>query len=179
MLQRFPLTALALILPISGFALENGVAVVATTGAANIQTATEVRRDMLGECIVKLPTESQLAPVTTSSDEYLHKIDGTDKDGYTQTWTSTIQIGWQVRQRFVYVVSTNGIGQTAPTQFKEETAQVFRSEEVASDPSESPRFASNSTRVRFFATAQEADASVRKRAAARLRELQANLCTSN
>lgn len=175
MRRILPILALALSLPLASHALENGVAVVTSAGAG-IQSGTEVRRDLLGDCIVKLPTESQLAPVSTSTDRYLHKIDGTDKDGYATVWTSTIQIGWQVRQRFLYVVSTKGVGTTAAPQFREDTAQVFRSEDIVSDPSESSRFSETSPRVRYLASAQEAEASVRKRAAARLRELSANLC---
>jgi len=53
---------------------------------------------------------------------------------------------------------------------------VFQAELVASDASESQRFYIGTTRVRFNATAQEAETSVKKRAAARLRELQANVC---
>lgn len=177
MLRRLPLLALAL--PLHALAMDKGVAVVTSPGATGIQTGTEVRRDMLGECIAKLPVESQLVPVTSAKDEYLHRIDGTDKDGYVQTWSSTIQLGWQVRQRILYVVSTNGVGQTAPPQFREESALEFRTELVSSDPGESQRFASNAARVRFFATAQEAEASARKRATARIRELQANLCPAN
>lgn len=176
MLRKLPIFAIAVALPLRSFALDKGVAVVTNPDAAGIQSGTEIRRDLLGECIVKLPSESQLAPVASAKDEYLHKIDGTEKAGYVQTWTSTIQLGWQVRQRYMYVVSSTGVGQTAAPQFREETALVFRTEQVASDPSQSARFASNATRVRFFATAQEADASARKRAVARLRELQANLC---
>jgi hypothetical protein len=170
------LIAVALALPMSASAADKGVAVIANTDAAGIQTGTEVQRDILGECILKLPNEAQFAPVSTSKDVYLHKIDGTDKKGYVQVWTSTINLGWQVKQRYMYVVSTKGIGQTAAPQMKEETAQFFRSEEVVSDAGESQHVASNQGPVRYFATAQEAEASVRRRAAARIKELQANLC---
>lgn len=170
------LIAVALALPMSAFALDKGVAVIANPDAAGIQTGTDVQRDILGECILKLPTEAQLAPVSTAKDVYLHKIDGADKKGYVQTWTSTINLGWQIKQRYVYVVSTKGIGQTAAPQMKEETAQFFRSEEIVSDPGESQHVASNQGPVRYFATAQEAEASARRRALARIKELQANLC---
>lgn len=170
------LFAVALILPMSTSALDKGVAVIANTDAAGIQTGTDVQRDILGECILKLPNEAQLAPVSTAKDVYLHKIDGADRKGYVQVWTSTINLGWQVKQRYMYVVSTKGVGQTAAPQMKEETAQFFRSEEVVSDPGESQHVASNEGPVRYFASAQEAEASVRKRAVARIRELQANLC---
>lgn len=179
MLRKFSILAVAIALPMSASALDKGVAVITTPDAAGIQTGTEVQRDILGECILKLPTEAQFAPVSTAKDVFLHKIDGTDRKGYVQTWTSTINLGWQIRQRYVYVVSTKGVGQTAAPQIKEETAQFFRSEEVVSDPGESQHVASNEGPVRYFATAQEAEASVRKRAAARLKELQANLCPAN
>jgi len=174
--RTLSLVALALCLPISGHAFDKGVAIVTSPDATNIQTGTEVRRDLMGECIVKLPSESQLVPVTTAVDTFLHKIDGTPKEDYVSVWTSTIQIGYQVRQRYLYVISTNGVGQGAAPQTKEVTAQVFQAELVASDASESQRFYIGTTRVRFNATAQEAETSVKKRAAARLRELQANVC---
>lgn len=163
-------------LALCAHALDNGVAVVTSAGSAAIQTGTEVRRDLMGECIARLPTESQLAATTTASDKYLHKIDGTDKDGYTQVWTSTIQLGWQVKQRYLYIVGTKGIGNAAAPQIHQDTAVVFRTETVESDPSDSPRFSEISTRTRFFASASEAEASAKKRASARLKELQANLC---
>lgn len=172
-----PFAALALILPLSSFALDKGVAVITNPEAGGIQTGSEVRRDMLGECILKLPAESQLAPVSTSDDVFLHKIDGTDKKGYVPVWTSTILIGIQVRQRYLYFVTSTGVGQTAAPQTREETAQVFRTVEVTSDPGESQHVASNAGPVRYFATAQEAEASARRRASAKLKELQANLCT--
>lgn len=172
-----PFAALALILPLTSFALDKGVAVITTPEANGIQTGTEVRRDLLGECILKLPSESQLSPVSTSDDVFLHKIDGTDKKGYVPVWTSTIQIGMQVRQRYLYFISSTGVGQTAAPQTREETAQIFRTVDVTSDPGESQHVASNAGPVRFFATAQEAEASARKRAAAKIKELQANLCT--
>ncbi|HNY30427.1 MAG TPA: hypothetical protein PKO15_06035 [Fibrobacteria bacterium] len=163
-------------LALPAFALDNGVAVVATANSASIQTGTEVRRDLMGECIAKLPSESQLSATTTATDKFLHKIDGTDKDGYTQVWTSSIQLGWQVKQRYLYILASKGIGNAAAPQIHQDTAIVFRTELVVSDPSESPRFSEVSTRTRFFATAQEAEASARKRAIARLKELQTNLC---
>jgi hypothetical protein len=179
MRRTFSSFALLLLLPLNILAAENSVAVVTSTGSASIQTATEIRRDLLGECILKLPTESQLAVVTTSSDQFLRKIDGSDKDGFTTVWSSHITIGWQVRQRYLYVVSTKGVGTTAAPVFRNDTAQVFQSEQVFSDPGESSHFHGNESRTRYFATAQEAEASARKRASARLRELQANACSDS
>lgn len=176
MRRTFSSYALLLLLPLSTQALQNGVAVVTSTGSGSIQSGTEIRRDLLGECIQKLPTEAQLAPVSKATDQYLRKIDGTDKDGFTSVWTSEITIGWQVRQRYLYVVGTKGVGTTAAPVFRHDTAQVFHSEVVVSDPGESPHFHGNESRTRYFATAQEAEASARKRAVARLRELQANFC---
>jgi len=171
-----PLFALALALPLASYAAEGSVALLTTNGAAGIQTGTEIRRDLMGECIVKLPTEAQLVAVPTATESFLHKLDGSDKDDYATVWTSTVQIGWQVRQKFLYVATTKGVGATAAPQFRQDTAVVFQTETVVSDPSESAHFHMTSTRSRYFATAQEADASARKRAVARLRQLQANLC---
>lgn len=177
-MRRFALLfALLLNLPSLCFALENGVAVVTAAGASGIQTGTEIRRDLLGECILKLPNETQLTPVSTASDKFLHRIDGTDRDAYTQVWSSSIQLGWQVRQRFLYIVGSKGVGNTAAPQFHQDSAQIFRSEQIDSDPSESTHFSEISPRTRFFASAQEAEVSARKRAAAKLRELQGNLCS--
>lgn len=172
------LVGFALLFPLPALALGDGVAVITSTDASDIQTGTEIRRDLVGECIVKLPTEAQLVPVSSSVDEYFHKIDGTERNDYMPVWTSTVQIGWQVRQRFLYVVTTKGVGQTAAPQFREVTGLVHRSAEVRSEPSESTHFAMNSKRVRFFTTAADAEASVKKRAAAKLRELQSNLCSA-
>ncbi|MBK9580146.1 MAG: hypothetical protein IPK50_14715 [Fibrobacterota bacterium] len=171
-----PASILLLTLSMPSMAMDNGVAVVTSAGSAGIQTGTEIRRDLMGECIVKLPAESQLVATNTSTDKFLHKIDGTDKDDYTQIWSSTIQLGWQVKQRFLYIVGAKGIGNAAAPQFHQDSAVVFRSEQIVSDPGDSQRFSEVSTRTRFFATAQDAEASARKRAVARLRDLQANAC---
>lgn len=167
--------ALAAALPLAALA-DGGIAVVASTGADAIQTGTEVRRDMLGECIAQLPAEGAVAAVSSATDAYLHGIDGTARDGWTQTWTSSVHLAWQVRQRFLYVVTTRGVGATAPPQFREEFALVLHEEDVAADPSESAHFAAESGRRRFFASAAEADASALRRARIRLRELAANVC---
>lgn len=170
------LFALVAGLPISTFALDDGIAIVTKAGSS-IQSGTEIRRDLLGECISKLPSEADLAPISTSTEKFLRKLDGTDRDDYGTLWTTTIQIGYQVRQRFLYVVGTKGVGATAAPQFRNDSAQFFASEEIVSDPSVSKHFHGASPRTRYFANAQDAEASARVRAAARLKELKANLCS--
>lgn len=177
MRRILPSLAIFLSFSVPSLATDNSVAMITSAGSAGIQTGTEIRRDLMGECIVKLPTESQLVATNTSTDKFLHKIDGTAKDEYTQVWTSTIQLGWQVKQRFLYIVGAKGIGNAAAPQFHQDSAMVFRSEQVESDPGDSQRFSEVSTRTRFFATAQDAEASARKRAMSKLRDLQANACT--
>lgn len=172
---RLSLSLLAILLPLSVHAFEDGVAIVTQAGSGSIQTGTEIRRDMLGECIAKLPTESELAPVNSATDKFVRDIDGTTREGYTTLWSSTIKIGYQLRRRYLYVVTTKGVGQTAAPQFRNDTAQTFVTEQVVSDPSVSAQFY-GPNHTRFFGAAADAEASARTLARAKLRELQANLC---
>lgn len=176
--MRTSLSLLALVasLPLSALAMDDGIAIVTKAGSS-IQSGTEIRRDLLGECIVKLPSDADLAPVSSSTEKFLRKIDGADRDDYGTLWTTKIQIGYQVRQRFLYVVGTKGVGATTAPQFRNDSAQFFASEEVVSDPSVSQHFHGVSPRTRYFATAAESEASARVRAQARLKELKANLCS--
>jgi len=140
---------------------------------------TQVHRELLEECILDLPTPSELVPVVTRNEEFLKAKDGNlDRNESTQTFSAVIDVGYVVRQTKLLIITTSSIEKTEPI-LKEVEGRLPRSVQFQSDSKNGDHFAGRGlARVYYFGTKQAAIDDVRVRAIAWLAQQKTVYCSN-
>lgn len=150
--------------------------VTVITGNSTADGASQVRQELLEECIVSLPSASALEAIVESKPLYLKEINGEpERNEFVKTYSATIEINYMIHQKALIVVTTNSIESTEPT-MKVVEKNLSQTKIFTSNSSEGDIFAGRSNRQYYFSTEQAAVNDAKKRAATWLAQQNAIIC---
>jgi hypothetical protein len=137
---------------------------------------TEVREQLLEECIVALPALSALEPAITTDAKYLKEINGDPaKNDFIQTYAAALDINYLVHRKVLLIITTNSVPAQPPVT-REMQKTLRESQHFESDPANGDLFAGHSKRQYFFSTADGAANDVKKKAEAWLKQQASVVC---
>lgn len=137
---------------------------------------SEVRKELLEECIVALPDPKGLEAEVTASSLYLKGINGNAaQDGWTQTYTAALEINYMLRQKELIIVTTRSVQGQEPV-MKVVDRNIRQTMQFVSNPADGDIFAGHSSRQHHFSTAEAAAQDAIKRAAIWVKQQSAVVC---
>jgi hypothetical protein len=146
------------------------------TGQSSADGKSEVREQLLEECIVSLPTPDGLEAVVQSQSLFLKEIDGDPgRNDYIKTYSAAIDLNYMVYQKVLFIVTTSSVSGVEPT-MKVMEKQIRHSKQFASNPANGDVFAGRSRREYYFSSAEAATADARKQAQIWLKQQAPVLC---
>jgi lauroyl/myristoyl acyltransferase len=146
------------------------------SGTVSADGKTTIHEELLDQCIASLPEFSSLSPDITSETPWLKKIMGIDSNAaYQKVYNAKILINYRNRHNKLLIISQNGLEKSEPI-LKEIKTEAPAQKLIVSDLSDSDFFAGNSPRVYYFASAEAAEKSARKRAEIWLKANQHLIC---
>jgi hypothetical protein len=138
---------------------------------------SEVRKELLEECIFSLPNANTLEAVVTSDSKYLHNVNGDlNKNGYYKVYSATVEVNYLLYQKELIIITTSSIKGQKPV-MKEVDKKVRQRKDFASDANNGDLFAGKGTRQYYFSTEQKAVEDVMKRVKTWLQQQKNTLCT--
>jgi hypothetical protein len=146
------------------------------SGTSTADGKSNVRKEILEECIISLPRVNDLKAEVTSESRYLKAINGDpNRNEYVKTYSAQIVINYVVFQKVLIIITTSSVqGQEPVTKIVEK--KLKRSEVFMSNPSEGDIFANRSNRQYFFSSAQKAVDDAKNRAKTWLNQQSAVVC---
>lgn len=146
------------------------------SGTSTADGKSNVRKEVLEECIISLPKVNDLEAQVTSQSRYLKAINGDlNKNEYVKTYAAQIDINYVLYQKVLIIITTSSIqGQEPVTKIVEK--RLKQSKSFESNPSEGDIFANRSNRQYFFSTADKAIEDAKKRAKTWLNQQSAVVC---
>ncbi len=137
---------------------------------------SEVRKEILEECILTLPNVKTLEATVTSESKYLNKINGNPKmNEYKKIYTATIEIGYLLYQKELIIITTSTIKGQKPV-LKEVDRKVRQIKMFTSDPNNGDIFSGKGQRHYYFSSEENAIADVKKKASVWINQNAHTLC---
>jgi len=134
------------------------------TGHSSADGKSEVREQLLEECIVSLPGESGLEAVVQSQTPYLKEVNGNQaQNDFVKTYSATIDINYMVYQKVLFIVTTSSVSGVEPT-MKVMEKRIQHGIQFVSNPLNGDIYAGRSRREYYFFTSEAAVADARKQA---------------
>ena len=176
-MKRMLITATAACLLLSAAAFAQSKQRVTVVGA-NAPAGSNVTEKLLEECIVSLPLVKELEADVSARSEYLKEINGeTGRNDHMKVYTASVTVNYQVRQKVLIIVTTSSIEGQEPV-MREETRTIMRqTKPFESDIEGGDIFAGRSNRRYYYASAEGAAESAKKRAEVWIRQQQHVVCT--
>jgi len=145
-------------------------------GQSTADGKSQMREQILEECIVSLPRVEDLEPEITSESQYLKEINGDpDKNEFVKYYSASLEINYMLYQKVLIVVTTNTVAGQEPV-MKVMEKNIKQSKKFISNPSEGDIYAGRSHRRYYYSSAESASNDVKKRAQIWLKEQGAVIC---
>jgi hypothetical protein len=149
------------------------------TGKSTADGKSEVREQILEECIVSLPSSDGLEAVVQSQPLFLKEINGNpNQNDFVKTYSASIEINYMVYQKVLFIVSTSSVSGIEPT-MKVMEKRIRHSMQFLSNPLNGDIYAGRSRREYYFSTAEAAIADARKQAQVWLKQQAPVVCKSS
>jgi hypothetical protein len=140
---------------------------------------SEIREQLLEECIVSLPNAEGLEATVQSEPLFLKEINGNpDQNDFVKTYSAVIEINYLVYQKVLYIVTTSSVSGVEPT-MKVMEKQLRQTKQFASNPLNGDLYAGRSRREYYFSTADAAVRDAHKQAQIWLKQQAAVVCKSS
>ena len=137
---------------------------------------SDIREQVLEECIVSLPGTDALEAVVQSAPKYLKEINGDPaKNDFMKTFSASIEINYMVYQKVLFIVATSSVTGMEPT-MKVMEKQIRHSIQFLSNASNGDIFAGRSLREYYFSTSEAAVADAKKQAQVWLKQQGPTVC---
>ena len=154
-------------------------AVLTVVGAtANADGRSQIDSQTVEECILKLPTASELEPVVNAKSRYLKMINGDiDDNRSVRTYSAEIDLTYVIYRKRLVVVTTSSIEKSEPV-FREVDGRFDASQSFVSNSENGNAYAGREyVHDYYFSTPQAAIDDVMQRANAWLKQKQSIMCT--
>ena len=126
--------------------------------------SSEVRRELVKDCILSLPNPDEIAPQMSSEAVYLKEVNGeAGRDEWAKSYTAKLEINYLTIEKELLIITTRSVQSQEPI-IKEVEKELRHSQIFTSDPSEGATFAGRSHRQYYFTKAEDATKDVRERA---------------
>lgn len=140
--------------------------------------SSEVRRELLSNCIQSLPDPANVEPQVASEAIFLREIDGVaGKNEWAKAYTAKLDVNYLTQEKELIIITTRSVQGQEPV-IKEVEKQLKNSESFASDPSEGGTAAGRSKREYYFTKREDAIKDVRERARVWINQQKAVLCSA-
>jgi hypothetical protein len=137
---------------------------------------SKIRKDILEECIVSLPSAGALQATVTSKPVFLKEINGkSDKNAFQKMYTATIEINYMLYHKWLVIVTTSSVQGQEPV-IKEVEGKIKKTKTFSSDPGSGDSYAGRSRRQYYFSSEEAAVKDARDRAQVWLKQQQAVVC---
>ncbi len=134
------------------------------TGQSAADGKSEVREQILEECVVSLPAPDGLEAVVQSQPLFLKEINGNAaQNDFVKTYSAAIDINYMIYQKVLYIVTTSSVSGIEPT-MKVMEKRIQHNIQFVSNPLNGDSFAGRSRREYYFSTVESAIADARKQA---------------
>jgi hypothetical protein len=146
------------------------------TGQSSADGKSEVREQILEECIVSLPGPDGLEAVVQSQPLFLKEINGNSgQNDFVKTFSASIDINYMVYQKVLFIVTTSSVSGVEPI-MKVMEKQIRHGKQFVSNPLNGDIYAGRSRREYYFSTAEAATADARKQAQIWLKQQSPVVC---
>ena len=145
-------------------------------GKSSADGSSELRRELIQDCILSLPNPDSVEPQMTSEALYLKEVNGaTNTDGWAKSYTAKLEINYLTSEKELLVITTRSVQGQQPI-IKEVDKTLRHSQEFVSDPTEGGTYAGQSHRQYYFTNAADAKKDVRERARIWIQQQKPVLC---
>ena len=137
-----------------------------------------VRSEILEECIMDLPTNADLHPITDAESAYMTHINGDpNRNGSVKKFSATVELTYTVYQKKLVVVTTSSIEGTDPV-LQEVGGRFNRSIRFTSNSENGDMYAGQKlTREYFYSNEKGATDDAMRRAKAWLQQKRSVVCS--
>jgi len=138
--------------------------------------STEVRRELVKDCILSLPNPDEISPQMSSENLFVKEVNGeAGHDDWIRSYTAKLEINYLTIEKELLIITTRSVQSQAPV-IKEVEKQLKHSEVFTSDPSQGDVYGGRSHRQNYFSKAESATKDVRERAKIWLQQQKPVLC---
>ena len=136
---------------------------------------SRIARELVEECIVSLPSATELEADVTTESRYLKKISGDENENrWTKVYTATVTINYLLRQSELIIITTNSVEAQEPV-IKEVKKTIRQSHTVTSDPNDGDLWA-GPNHDHYYTTLQKAKANAEQRALVWIKQQKNTVC---
>jgi hypothetical protein len=147
------------------------------TGQSSADGKSEIREQILEECVVSLPSPDGLDAVVQSEPLFLKEINGNpDQNDFVKIYTASIDINYMIYQKVLFIVTTSSVSGVEPA-MKVMEKRIRQNKQFISNSSNGDLFAGRSRREYYFSTADAAVSDARKQALVWLKQQSSTVCT--
>ncbi|MEE3328792.1 MAG: hypothetical protein VX252_15740 [Myxococcota bacterium] len=149
--------------------------IVGATSSAD--GSSQIDSQTIEECILQIPTASELEPVVNAKSRYLKMINGNiDDNRSVRTYSAEIDLTYVIYRKRLVVVTTSSIEKSEPV-FKEVDGRFDETQSFVSNSENGNAYAGREyVHDYYFSTAEAAIDDVMKRAKAWLKQKQSVMC---
>ena len=138
---------------------------------------SQIEKDVIEECIVSLPGESDLEPIVDVRSKYMKSING-DKEANrsVRTYTATVTVPYLIQQKQLVIVTTSSVEKSEPV-LQEVTGRFDRTISFSSNPENGDHFAGQGlVNEYYFSSERLAVDDAMRRAKAWLKQKRSVMC---
>ena len=145
-------------------------------GQSSADGRSELRREVIEDCILSLPNPDSVEPLMSSEAVYLKEVNGEkSRDDWAKSYTAKLEVNYLTSEKEILVITTRSVQGQQPI-VKEVDKTLRHSQLFVSDPTEGGTYAGQSHRQYYFTTAAEAKKDVRERARVWIQQQKPVLC---
>ena len=134
------------------------------TAGSSADGSSEIRTELVKDCILSLPNPDKLEAQITSDALHLKEINGeAGKNEWTKVYRARLDVNYLVYQKELLIVTTRSVQGQEPV-IKEVEKKLRKTESFVSNPSEGDVYAGRSNRQYYFTKAENAVQDVKSRA---------------
>ena len=138
--------------------------------------SSEVRRELIEDCILSLPDPQSVEPLVSSEAVYLKEVNGEKgHDDWAKAYTATLEISYLTSEKEMLIITTRSVQSQQPI-IKEVNKSLQHTKTFSSNPTEGGTYAGQSNRQYYFTSAEDAVKDVRNRARIWIQQQKPVLC---
>lgn len=162
----------------SAFAEESKSEIHTIVGAGNVGGGSQIEKTVIEECIMHIPSLSDLRPVAEARAKFVKAINGDLEDNRSvRTYSASVEVTYVVHQKMLVVVTTSSVERSEPV-LQEVSGRFDKSVRFESNSQNGDMFGGRDlVKSYFFSSEEKAVEDVMRRAQAWVEQKGAVLCT--
>ncbi|MCP4038977.1 MAG: hypothetical protein GY944_25465 [bacterium] len=138
---------------------------------------SKIEKQVIEECVLSLPNESDLAPVVDAKSKYMRSVNGdAEVNGSVRTYSATVVVPALIQQKQLVIVATSSVEKTEPV-LQEVVGRFDRSISFTSNSENGDHFGGRDlVKEYYFSNEKLAIEDAMKRARAWLKQQRSVMC---